>query len=30
MLAVALYAIYGKKLAGRWRVVYVGTAVVAL
>ena len=29
-LAVALYAIYGKKLAGRWRVVYVGTAIFAL
>jgi hypothetical protein len=29
-LAVALYAIYGKKLAGRWRVIYVGTAIFAL
>ena len=30
MLAVALYAIYGKKLAGRWRVAYIGTVVFAL
>lgn len=29
-LAVALHAIYVKKLAGRWRVVYVGTAIFAL
>jgi hypothetical protein len=29
-LAVALYAIYGKKLAARWRVVYICTAIFAL
>jgi len=29
-LAVALYAIYGQKLAGRWRAVYVGAAIFAL
>jgi hypothetical protein len=29
-LAVALYAIYGRKLAGRWRVIYVGAAIFAL
>ena len=29
-LAVALYAIYVKKLAARWRVVYVGAAIFAL
>jgi hypothetical protein len=27
---VALYAIYGKKLFGPWRKVYVATAVAAL
>jgi hypothetical protein len=30
VLAVALYAIYGRKLAGRWRGVYIGTAIFAL
>lgn len=30
VLAVALVAVYGKKLAGRWRAVYVGTAIFAL
>jgi hypothetical protein len=30
VLAVALYAIYGKKLFGPWRKVYVATAVAAL
>ena len=30
LLAVALFAIYGKKLAGRWRATYVVTAVAAL
>ena len=29
-LAVALYAIYGKKLAGRWRVVSCATAFSSL
>jgi hypothetical protein len=29
-LAVALYAIYVKQLAGRWRVAYVGAAIFAL
>jgi hypothetical protein len=30
VLAVALVAVYGKKLAGPWRTIYVGTAVFAL
>ncbi|CAN5896433.1 hypothetical protein BH11PSE3_BH11PSE3_00110 [soil metagenome] len=30
ILAVALYAIYGKKLIGPWCKIYVGTAVAAL
>ena len=30
VLAVALVAIYGKKLAGPWRAIYVGSAVLAL
>lgn len=30
ILAVALFALYGKKLAGRWRATYVATAVAAL
>lgn len=30
VLAVALYALYGAKLAGIWRVTYVVTAVAAL
>ena len=30
ILAVALYAIYGRKLLGPWRKVYVATAVAAL
>jgi hypothetical protein len=30
VLAVALYALYGARLAGVWRPVYVGTAVIAL
>jgi hypothetical protein len=30
VLAVAIYARYGRQLAGRWRVVYVVSAVVAL
>ncbi len=30
ILAVALYAMYGKKLFGPWRKVYVATAVAAL
>jgi hypothetical protein len=30
LLAVALYAIYGKKLVGSWRKVYVATAIAAL
>jgi hypothetical protein len=29
-LAVALFAVYGKKLEGRWRATYVATAVAAL
>ena len=29
-LAVALYAFYGKHLAGRWRAVYVATAILGL
>jgi hypothetical protein len=29
-LAVALYAIYGRKLKGPWRGIYAGTAVFAL
>ena len=29
-LAVALYAIYSQKLAGRWRVVYIAAAIFAL
>lgn len=30
ILAVALYAIYGKNLVGRWRAIYVAAAVAAL
>jgi hypothetical protein len=30
VLAIALYALYGKGLAGAWRLIYVITAVVAL
>jgi len=30
VLAVALFAIYGRRLAGRWRTAYVITATVAL
>jgi hypothetical protein len=30
ILAVALFALYSKKLAGRWRAVYVASAVTAL
>jgi hypothetical protein len=30
VLAVCLYARYGKRMAGRWRTVYVVTAVTAL
>ena len=30
VLAVALFALYGRKLAGPWRVVYVVSAVIAL
>ena len=30
ILAVALFAIYGRRLAGRWRTAYVVTAVAAL
>ena len=30
VLAVALFALYGRKLAGPWRVVYVVSAVFAL
>jgi hypothetical protein len=29
-LIVALYALYVKKLSGRWRALYVGTAVASL
>ena len=30
ILAVALFALYGRRLAGRWRTAYVMTAVAAL
>ncbi len=30
LLAVALFAVYGKKLLGPWRKVYVATAIAAL
>jgi hypothetical protein len=30
VLAVAMYALYGKKLSGEWRVIYVISACVAL
>ncbi len=30
LLAVALYALYGKDLSGVWRVVYIVTAMLAL
>lgn len=30
ILAVTLYAWYGRKLEGRWRAIYVGTAIAAL
>jgi len=30
VLAVALFAVYGRKLSGVWRSVYVGSAILAL
>src|SRR5262245_17881068 len=30
VLAVTLFALYGARLAGRWRLAYVVTAVIAL
>jgi len=30
VLAVALFAVYGRKLSGTWRSVYVGSAILAL
>jgi hypothetical protein len=30
ILAVTLYAWYGRKLEGRWRAIYAGTAIAAL
>ena len=30
ILAVTLYAWYGRKLGGRWRAIYAGTAIAAL
>jgi hypothetical protein len=30
ILAVALFALYGRRLAGRWRTAYVITAILAL
>ena|SRR6185295_16994023 len=30
ILAVALFALYGRRLAGRWRTTYVITAILAL
>jgi hypothetical protein len=30
ILAMALLAVYGRKLAGRWRAIYVASAVAAL
>lgn len=30
LLAVAVYALYGKRLAGSWRAIYVATAMLAL
>jgi hypothetical protein len=30
ILAVALFAVYGRRLAGRWRSAYVVTAILAL
>ena len=30
VLAVALFALYGRKLAGPWRVVYIVSAIIAL
>ena len=30
ILAATLYAWYGRKLSGRWRGIYVGTAIAAL
>jgi hypothetical protein len=30
LLAVALFAVWGRKLAGGWRAVYVATAIAAL
>jgi MFS family permease len=30
VLAIALYALYGRKLSGAWRWIYVITAVIAL
>jgi len=30
VLAVALFAVWGRKLSGAWRTVYVGSAILAL
>jgi hypothetical protein len=30
VLAVALYALYGRRLAGIWRPIYLGTTILAL
>jgi hypothetical protein len=30
VLAVALFAVWGRKLSGTWRAVYVGSAILAL
>jgi hypothetical protein len=30
VLAIALYAFYGKHMSGRWRATYIVTAIVAL
>ena len=30
VLGIALFALYGRRLAGRWRIVYVVTAILAL
>src|SRR5262249_20803705 len=30
VLAIALFAIYGRRLSGIWRPIYVGSAVLAL
>ncbi len=29
VLAIAIYALYSRKLAGRWRATYVATAIIA-